>query len=340
MKKSILIVFLIMIAFNGCGPKLAINKFVKNNDIEGIKRELSNGVNPNTAIDMNMASLQTAVWYDSFDALKYLVENGADINVTTKHYLSTPLIVAVYNEEIEIINYLIKNGANPHLRNINKDTASFYTTNDKILQILKNAEINYESNLKKIKEKKKQEELALFKKEEQRTQKKHQSKVELYLNKKDFVGLKKYTDTYPSSAYYIQNNRLRIMLIGPSGMKVGDIVKLTQKGKSERIIISLINISESPYKKFTLEEIDLLSSMNLSDSVIASMIDVTNILLKDERRKKEQDFFLSEQKRIASEIKNNNSKNQKIDQYGNPIIDKVENEVSKQGIKMLFDYLF
>ncbi len=131
------------------------------------------------------------------------------------------------------------------------------------------------------------------------------------------------------------------MLTGPKGMKVGDIRKLLTKGKSEMIIVSLIKRVQVPYKEFTLEEIETLTKMELTEKTISAMIDVTTELLKDERRRKEQEFYQTENKRLMEQkaqpqtiVQTNNQNN------NSQLQDKATEILLQEGSKMLLKSLF
>lgn len=152
--------------------------------------------------------------------------------------------------------------------------------------------------------------------------------------KNDFQALKKYTDENPQAVYYITDESLRLMLTGPKGMKVGDVRKLIKSGKSEVLVISLIKRVKTPYKEFTLEEIELLQKMDLSDNIIAAMIDRTTHLLDNKELRKYQEHLLSEQKKIGNKKIEVIHKNQPKE--SNP----VQDELIKQGTRILLDRLF
>ena len=138
---------------------------------------------------------------------------------------------------------------------------------------------------------------------------------------------------------------LRLAMTGPQGMKVGDIRKLVKSGKDEVIIISLIKRVKTPYKEFTLEEIEYLRELGLSSNIISAMMDRTTKLLDDKRLKEQQAFFLAEQERIAKENAKTNMAlqsqgEQRVDAQGNPIVEKVQDELVKQGVGMLLDRIF
>ena len=170
--------------------------------------------------------------------------------------------------------------------------------------------------------------------------KEEQKTINNYISNKNFKGLKSYTDKHPNSVYYIHDSSIRLALTGPKGLKVGDIRKYIKNGKSELILISMIKQQEIPYKKFTMDEIDILLKMELSDRIISAMIDVTTKLYDNQRVRKQQEFFLNEQKKIANQTIQNNYQNKKVDTQGNPIVNKIEDEVIQQGVKLLLDQLF
>ncbi|WP_295022525.1 hypothetical protein, partial [Sulfurimonas sp.] len=156
-----------------------------------------------------------------------------------------------------------------------------------------------------------------------------------------FEGLKQLTEKDPNLVNYIQDEELRLMLTGPKGMKVGDIRKLLTKGKSEMIIVSLIKRVQVPYKEFTLEEIETLTKMELTEKTISAMIDVTTELLKDERRRKEQEFYQTENKRLMEQkaqpqtiVQTNNQNN------NSQLQDKATEILLQEGSKMLLKSLF
>lgn len=164
---------------------------------------------------------------------------------------------------------------------------------------------------------------------------KYKETVAKLIEKNDFQELKKYTDKNPQAAYYITDKSLRLMLTGPKGMKVGDVRKLINSGNSEVLVMSLIKRVKTPYKEFTLDEIKLLQEMGLSDRIIAAMIDRTTQLLDNKKLRSYQEHLLAEQKKIGNkkiEVIHKNTSNN----TSNP----VQDELMKQGTKMLLDQLF
>ena len=149
----------------------------------------------------------------------------------------------------------------------------------------------------------------------------------------DLEGLKNYTEAHPQAALLIQDPLLRLTLIGPKEMKIGDILKHLKNGKSEILLISLIKQQEIPYKKFTIEEIDTLTKMGLPESVIVAIIDTTTQLLRDEKLRTEQERYLLIQQKQTPQMPPSSS-------GSDAIMNEVGKEVTKQGIKFLLDQLF
>ena len=115
--------------------------------------------------------------------------------------------------------------------------------------------------------------------------------------KKNFEGLSALIDENPDAINYITDEELMLKLIGPKGMKVGDIQKMLKNGKGEAHVIQLIKRGQAPYKEFSLAETGTLAKMGLTKNTIASMIEVTLEISKEAKRKKEQEQLFVEQKK-------------------------------------------
>ncbi|WP_373073236.1 ankyrin repeat domain-containing protein [Sulfurimonas sp.] len=318
--------------------KTILHFTARNSSLNIVKSLVENNADINAAQPDGWEPLHLAARYNNIDVVKYLANNGADLNAQTVYKGKinyTPLHLALYREKEEIkdqeaiVKYLIGMDTNLMLKDSYGRTAQIVATQSNQYKLLKYFKDPSLAKREVEEDKKKQQRII----------------VNEFINNKDFQGLKTYTDKNPSAAYYISDDSLRLMFTGPRGMKVGDIRKLLKQGKSEVIVISLIKRVKTPYKEFTLDEIDTLIEMGLSDNIIASMIDVTTELLKDEQRKKEQQFLLSEQQRIAKE----NSKTKVIYQQGpslqqktvgDVIIDKAVDKAVDKGVEMLLRKLF
>jgi len=339
MKKllNISILILSVLIFAGCVPKSPpMHDAANKGDIETVKKLFNSGH------DIEKVYFGTPlIWATAgghIRVVKFLVEKGA--NIDAKDTMGrTPLGFALVENKRDVSRYLLLKGAN--IDNTMKGM------NDWLIKYA--IKYNITKMIYKIKQAIK--ELKSIKREELLSQKKYQkisknklkSRINQYIINNDLKGLKKYTDENPNSVYYIKDASIRLALTGQKGIKVGDIRKLIKDGKSEMIIVSLIKRVKIPYKEFTITEIETLQSMGLSDKIISTMIDRTTQLMDNEQIKKQQEFLLSEQKKITNQktkVIYKNNPNQKVDEQGNPIMDKVQDEVINQGVGMLLDNFF
>jgi len=103
-------------------PRL-VKKFIYDKQlVNRIRLALKQGVNINAKNDANATALLIAAYRTNFEAVKYLVEHGADVNITNKNG-NTPIgIVGWKTGNLEIMNYLIEHGADINLTNNNGDS--------------------------------------------------------------------------------------------------------------------------------------------------------------------------------------------------------------------------
>ncbi|MES0491875.1 MAG: ankyrin repeat domain-containing protein [Leptospirales bacterium] len=96
-----------------------------NGYLPGIQDSLKNGANINTRDDTpafeGETPLMKAVVYGGFDVIRYLTENGADVNAVDERD-ETALLIASYAGSIKTVRYLIKHGAD-----VNKASKKGYT---------------------------------------------------------------------------------------------------------------------------------------------------------------------------------------------------------------------
>ncbi|MCW3118315.1 MAG: hypothetical protein JWM28_2397 [Chitinophagaceae bacterium] len=87
------------------------------------------GFNVNDSIAFGDYPINGALFYRNIATVKMLVENGADVNISSKAFQLaafngfTPLMYAAVNNDKNSFYYLLEHGANPNLRNHNGYTA-------------------------------------------------------------------------------------------------------------------------------------------------------------------------------------------------------------------------
>ena len=113
MKKILTLLFLLTnLVFAGVNENLFIA--IEKNDISGVKLALKNGAKLNMNDKHGQSPLLLSLKDSKLDIVKYLVENGADVNAKSfnKHARGTALIYASSNNRVEVMNYLLDHGAN------------------------------------------------------------------------------------------------------------------------------------------------------------------------------------------------------------------------------------
>ena len=280
-------------------------------------------------------ALCNAIEAKQLEMVKFLIQNGADVNQACDNQRGYPVGYAARIGDVKIIKYLVQNGADIYLPNFPQN---FEIGTKTTVEILENSGYGNLANELITLQNQRHKESAVIqenqKKKESKTQ--MQKKVDAFLLANDLEGLKKYTESEPNAVYYIPNVELRLMLTGPQGLKIGDVVKMVEQERSEKIILAMIRAVKTPYKEFSIEEIDILLKMGLNDTIVAMMIDVSTELFKDMRRKEEQEKFLKEQAKISQQKQF--VPQMQLQQKG--AADVITEEVTKQGVKMLLDHLF
>ncbi|AVP87217.1 hypothetical protein phytr_2610 [Candidatus Phycorickettsia trachydisci] len=103
------------------------SRAVESGDLEMIKSSLEKGIDPNIRVTYletgNTAPKATplcqAAMFGHKDVVKYLVENGAEVNYKfSTNYQLYPLHVAAENGHLEIVKYLVQNGADIHTKSV------------------------------------------------------------------------------------------------------------------------------------------------------------------------------------------------------------------------------
>jgi hypothetical protein len=332
----------VVLMFSGCAempiqnPALTMHNAAKAGNIAVVDSLLKQGHNVDELYFGT--SLVWAAEAGQIEMVKFLLQNGANIDARAQQGW-TPLGNALFMNQTATSNYLIEKGVNIDNTLVGfNDWKTYCRQNNIIDSNCVNKILPLENYLNDLKLKKQAETDAL---KQQQVQSKMQEEVDKFIADKNLNGLKEYADQNPNAVYYIKDEVIRLALMGPKGLKIGDIREYLQSGKSELILLSMIKQQEVPYKKFSLQEIDMLLTMGLSEKVIAALIDETTELLRNEKLRQQQEFYMAEQKKVAAlpqTIIYQNNQNQQPQQ--NQVMDKVENEVIKQGVGLLLDQLF
>ncbi|OHD65505.1 MAG: hypothetical protein A2176_14035 [Spirochaetes bacterium RBG_13_51_14] len=119
-------VLLLVFLFAGCG---SMSKSAIKGDLEGVKKHLQKGENINQYDRWGWTPLMWAVYYNYFNVVKFMLENGADPNARTQSSYgsigkdSTPLMIASYYGWGGMVRILLKHWADKSLVNSQEETA-------------------------------------------------------------------------------------------------------------------------------------------------------------------------------------------------------------------------
>ena len=133
---SICLVLCVCFGFSGCinvdHPYIQkVNQAIIDEDMDALKELLSQKKNINNreyaiaveAVDgqiiRNHSPLVVAILYDNFEAVKLLVEHGANVNYPSviHGFYETPLHIAAARCDLEIVEYLVEQGADANVSN-------------------------------------------------------------------------------------------------------------------------------------------------------------------------------------------------------------------------------
>ena len=92
-------------------------------------------------------------------------------------------------------------------------------------------------------------------------------------------------DKYPESVKHMPES-VRLNYVGPVGMRVSDIRSLIKQGIGGAILEQKILSAGEPYAEFSFSEIKKLTSMGMTDKIIAAMLKVTKEYEDKEKERK------------------------------------------------------
>jgi ankyrin repeat protein len=117
--------------------QVAFSNAVGKGDISTVKKYLDNGVDVNDTY-FAWSALQMAANHSQDEMVKFLLEQGADINYAHPATRMTALSMAAFNGDEELVKFLISKGANVNITLSNNAT---------LIQALRNFDQNTTADL-------------------------------------------------------------------------------------------------------------------------------------------------------------------------------------------------
>lgn len=111
-----------------------------------------------------------------------------------------------------------------------------------------------------------------------------------------YDGYKKFVNEFPDGLEVVPQD-FQLVLIGPEGMRVHDILGLLKEGIEDTVIAAKIRMQNSVYRDFSFKEISALKKKGMPAGIIEAMLDSTNRAKRaqDElQKKKEMEALLAD----------------------------------------------
>lgn len=271
----------------GCaGP---LHTAAENNDLDEINRLLDQGSDIN-ALSLGATPLWNASLRGRLEAANLLIERGA--RVESMHLWGA----ALGTDDEELARLLIKNGADLSFAWDGKNALDHAKERNHmkiyhgIIQALQDKE-----------QAKRDAQIAALAEQKRQAQLRQAETINSFIAKNDIEGLVAYVELHPESLASIQNLRVRLLITGPAGLRIIDILQQIQNKRNESIIIARIKGATGAYKNFNDNELNELIAMGISEEIIAAMITVTNEYYKEKKRLAYQQALLTEQQKAADE---------------------------------------
>lgn len=122
---SVLLTFL----FVGCAMNKSLHIPAGKGDLDRVKAEIDSGKDVNSKDIAGQTALMYASEQGRLEVVKYLVENGADVNAQSGgHGRGTALIYASAANRITVMEYLLEHGADINATTPFNETALFWAT--------------------------------------------------------------------------------------------------------------------------------------------------------------------------------------------------------------------
>lgn len=129
-------------------PKVTIFDDVEHNNIRLVRRAIEDeNVNINILSKTGSTLLMHAIWYGNFDMVKYLIDNGININTKNDKGNTALIISVIVNSKLNIVQYLIGKGADINIQNNIGMAALHYATSEGNIKVVEEMVLNGNADL-------------------------------------------------------------------------------------------------------------------------------------------------------------------------------------------------
>jgi hypothetical protein len=290
MIKSYLSLMASLVIVSGC---TTYHSAASKGNIKAIDRLHADGEDINELDSSGTTALIHAINHNQKEAAVALLNAGADINRCDDVLKNTPLHHAILVGNVFLVRLLVENRADVSLRN-NDGKSSFDIVQNSHNEEIKRLVKSYSKVTEVVKKEVKATELLKNEPEVKvepivsvpvikekavpaLSEIEASTILKRLMSKHETLAVRSFLNEHPQMITLISDPRQQLRYIGPPAWRIMDIAERISRGVlKEQEIIEHIETSALPYKKFTEDEIRIISHYGISNKIINAMISVTH----------------------------------------------------------------
>jgi hypothetical protein len=267
-------------------------------NINAINRLHAEGEDINQLDSSGETALIHAINLNQKEGAIALLKVGADVNACDDILKNTPLHYAILQGNVFFVRFLLENGADVSLHNRDgKSPVDFVdqSHNEEIKRLVKSHNKIPEVVDKKDLKVKDVKVIAAVKSEPVQvveplitttviekklptiSESEARAVLKRLMSKHETLAIRTFLNEHPEAIIFMDDPRQQLRYVGPSGWRIMDIAEVVTRGVAkENDIINHIQTSSLPYKKFTEDEIRIISHYGISIKIINAMISVSD----------------------------------------------------------------
>jgi len=274
-------------------------------NVKAIDRLYAQGEDINIVDGSGVTALIHAINLNQKEGAVALLNAGANVNICDDISKNTPLHHAILQGNVFFVRLLVDNGADVSLRNSegksaldmvqnsrNEDIKRLVKIHSKLPEVVKQQELKVIEPIKN--EPVVKVEPVVFsqppvvvkplvsapvveKKSPAISETEARAILNRLMSKHETLAVRTFLNEHPEMITLISDPRQQLRYVGPAGWRIMDIAEALSRGVlKEKEIIDHIEASSLPYKKFTEDEIRIISHYGISIKIINTMITVTH----------------------------------------------------------------